>query len=248
MPPLRATMSRLRVAVVGQASGPSLIRVALDRASADATTVRAELIAKASASLGISPPDNVNLVRMYLAGGAVLNDVTMLDKDDTVYFAWRGEAWREPGSEASAAQEPAAGAGDASAEEASQSKPASFRPRSPAEELHVRRSGDAHRQRDAARAHSRLRDGASLARGVPAGLGRRPAHPARPARPALAQSLARESPPGEAQPGKTRQLGACGSPSSVRLHAVAQAHGLQCTWVCDPRLGLSPLRTGLTQT
>ena len=119
---------------------------------------------------------------MYLAGGAVLNDVTMLDKDDTVYFAWRGEAWREPGSEASAAQEPAAGAGDASAEEASQSKPASFRPRSPAEELHVRRSGDAHRQRDAARAHSRLRDGASLARGVPAGLGRRPAHPARPAR------------------------------------------------------------------
>ena len=50
-------MSRLRVAVVGQASAPSLIRVGLDRAAVDATLVRAELIAKASAKLGISSPD-----------------------------------------------------------------------------------------------------------------------------------------------------------------------------------------------
>jgi hypothetical protein len=50
-------MSRLRVAVVGQASAPSLIRVGLDRAAVDALSVRSELIAKASAKLGISPPD-----------------------------------------------------------------------------------------------------------------------------------------------------------------------------------------------
>ena len=50
-------MYRLRVAMVGQASGPSLIRVGLDRAAVETASVRAELIAKASAKLGISPPD-----------------------------------------------------------------------------------------------------------------------------------------------------------------------------------------------
>ena len=50
-------------------------------------------------------------VRIFLAGGVALTDVTMLDKDDTVYLAWRGEAWREPGSKPAseiAAKEPAA--------------------------------------------------------------------------------------------------------------------------------------------
>jgi len=209
-------MSRLRVAVVGQASGPSLIRVGLDRAAIDATAIRAELIAKASAKLGISLPD-LNQVRMFLAGGVALTDVTMLDKDDTVYFAWRGEAWREPGSEprsgAPAAKEPAAVATEASAaeataeeattREASPVEPASSLPQSSAEELLARRSRDAHRQRDAFRAGQRV-------------------HAAqRTSSYAAAQQHA-----------APRQLGACGSPSTSWLRAISDAQGLRCTWVC----------------
>ena len=33
-------------------------------------------------------------VRMFLGGGAVIDGVTMLEKDNIVYFAFGGEAWR----------------------------------------------------------------------------------------------------------------------------------------------------------
>jgi hypothetical protein len=115
-------------------------------------------------------------VRIFLAGGVALTDVTMLDKDDTVYLAWRGEAWREPGSKPAsevAAKEPAAvaaegeasaavastakaGADEATAREASPVEPASSRSQPSAEELLARRSRDAHRQRDAFRAAQRV--------------------------------------------------------------------------------------------
>ena len=116
-------------------------------------------------------PMPTDQVRMFLAGGVALTDVAMLDKDDTVYFAWRGEAWREPGSEpgseAPAAKEPAAvaaeeasaakaSAQEAASREASPVEPASSRPQPSAEEHLVRRSRDAHRQRDAFRAGQRV--------------------------------------------------------------------------------------------
>jgi len=248
-------MYRLRVAMVGQASGPSLIRVGLDRAAIDATAIRAELIAKASAKLGISLPD-LNQVRMFLAGGVALTDVTMLDKDDTVYFAWRGEAWREPGSEprsgAPAAKEPAAVAAEASAVEASAEEapareaspvePASSRPQSSAEELLARRSRDAHRQRDAFRAGQRVHAAQrTYAAAQQHATPRTPHSRLRgredgEAREGTRHSLPRGAPRAESErdvraavPG---QLGACGSPSTSWLRAISDAQGLRCTWVC----------------
>ena len=89
--------TRLRVSVVGQVAEHQLIKVTLD---ADPATVRAELITKASAKLGVSVLDRER-VRMFLAGGAVLDDVTMLEKDDTVYFAFVGGPWHVPRGEES---------------------------------------------------------------------------------------------------------------------------------------------------
>ena len=89
--------TRLRVTVVGRVAEHQLIKVTLD---ADPATVRAELITKASAKLGVSVLDRER-VRMFLAGGAVLDDVTMLEKDDTVYFAFAGGPWHAPRREES---------------------------------------------------------------------------------------------------------------------------------------------------
>ena len=89
--------TRLRVTVVGRIAEHQLIKVTLD---ADPATVRAELITKASAKLGVSVLDRER-VRMFLAGGAVLDDVTMLEKDDTVYFAFAGGPWHAPRGEES---------------------------------------------------------------------------------------------------------------------------------------------------
>ena len=89
--------TRLRVSVVGQVAEHQLIKVTLD---ADPATVRAELITKASSKLGVCVLDRER-VRMFLAGGAVLDDVTMLEKDDTVYFAFAGGPWHAPRGEES---------------------------------------------------------------------------------------------------------------------------------------------------
>ena len=79
--------TRLRVAVVGQASPPELIKVSLD---GDATIVRTALVEAAADALGVQRPASVDAVRLYLDGGATLRDASMLERDDNVFVAFDG--------------------------------------------------------------------------------------------------------------------------------------------------------------
>lgn len=89
--------TRLKVGVVGQvfAAEFRLLKIALD---GDPSAVRAELIAKAAAALNVTSSVNLSTVKMFLSGGALIDDVSMLEKDDTVWFAFDGGGWVDPGA------------------------------------------------------------------------------------------------------------------------------------------------------
>ena len=103
-----AMSTRFRVAVVGQFTGPSIIKATFNDVD-DVAASRAALIATAAAKLAVSVLciEQVCMsqrlcsthmhtrthththtpslqVRMFLGGGTVIDDVTMLEKDDIV--------------------------------------------------------------------------------------------------------------------------------------------------------------------
>jgi len=94
-----ATGTRLRVAMVGQAVEHRLIKVALDgppsavRASSSSPTPSMRW----ASSVQPSSASSLEQVRIFLAGGVVVDDPGMLEKDDTVYFSVDGGPWHEPG-------------------------------------------------------------------------------------------------------------------------------------------------------
>ena len=105
---LTMAATRLKVGVVGQSTGFRLLKLVI--ADGDASAVRAELIAKAAAALDVTSSVNLSSVCMFLSGGAVLDDVSMLEKDDTIWFSFDGSAWVDP---VTAPAAPAAGGGGA---------------------------------------------------------------------------------------------------------------------------------------
>tara|TARA_B100000795_G_scaffold262343_2_gene240161 strand:- start:122 stop:535 length:414 start_codon:yes stop_codon:yes gene_type:complete len=86
--------TRLRVALVGQAAEHRLVKLEL---VGTREALRDRLITSGLQALGVVPlPTRIGQVQMFLDGGAVLDDATMLEKDDTVYFSLDGGPWREP--------------------------------------------------------------------------------------------------------------------------------------------------------
>ena len=104
--------TRVKVGAVGQGGNYELIRVNLD---ADDSAIRAELVTKAAAKLGVSMPSDVSAVNVFLAGGSPLTSMkddegaSMIEKDDTIFFAFDGGAWQEPGDSTAPSPTPAAG-------------------------------------------------------------------------------------------------------------------------------------------
>lgn len=82
-------MPRVRVGILGNAS------LRLIKVDTSAIDVRADFLHAAAAALA---PDSSDLkrTRTFLAGGLELTDHSMLETDDTVYVAFKGEAWRPP--------------------------------------------------------------------------------------------------------------------------------------------------------
>ena len=84
--------TRIRVGIVG-ASTFGRIRANLD---ADATALRLELVTKATAKLGVLLPSAIDRVPLFFLDGDPIDDLSLLEKDDTVLFAFDGGGWREP--------------------------------------------------------------------------------------------------------------------------------------------------------
>ena len=87
------------MAMVGQAVEHRLIKVALDgppsavRASSSSPTPSMRW----ASSVQPSSASSLEQVRIFLAGGVVVDDPGMLETDDTVYFSVDGGPWHEPG-------------------------------------------------------------------------------------------------------------------------------------------------------
>ena len=62
--------TRVRVGLVGQATGFGLIRVELE---AEESAVRAQLISRAAGKLGVTLPDDISGVHAFLTDGAPLD-------------------------------------------------------------------------------------------------------------------------------------------------------------------------------
>ena len=86
--------TRLRVGRVGQETGFARIRVDLEGEEA---TIFPALLAAAATKLEVGLPASVEHVRMYLSGGDPLDEPSILEKDDTVWIAFDGGTWCEPG-------------------------------------------------------------------------------------------------------------------------------------------------------
>ena len=91
--------TRVRAGKVGQASGFKLLRINL---AAEEAAIRADFLTKAAEKLGVSLPDDTGAVCLFLADGAPVDEMRMLEKDDTIWLALDGGAWREPGVHARA--------------------------------------------------------------------------------------------------------------------------------------------------
>ena len=76
--------TRVRAGLVGQSTGFKLLRVNL---AVEEAAIRAEFLTKAVEKLGVSLPADVGIVRLFLADSAPLDEMSMLEKDDTV---WEG--------------------------------------------------------------------------------------------------------------------------------------------------------------
>ena len=86
--------TRVRVGLMGQDAGFQLIRVDLE---AEDAAIRDELISKAAAKLGVSLPEDGSIVTAFLADGAPVDEMSLLEKDDTVWHsmgATRRLSWR----------------------------------------------------------------------------------------------------------------------------------------------------------
>ena len=105
-----ATMgTRVRVGVVGQATGFQLIRVDL---TAEEGSIRAELVQKAAEKLGVSLQHiDASVTNAFLLDGAPLDDMSTVEKDDTIWLAFDGGSWLDPdrsdGQSSSSPSEPA---------------------------------------------------------------------------------------------------------------------------------------------
>ena len=86
--------TRLRVALVGQATEHRLIKL---EPAGTQEGLRDLLITRGLDALGVVPlPTSIGQVKIFLDGGAVLDDAALLEKDDTVYFSVDGGPWRDP--------------------------------------------------------------------------------------------------------------------------------------------------------
>ena len=75
-------------------------RVLSDRNFATVDRVREQLVTKAAAKLEVPlAASDVGRVRLYFSDGDDIDEVSLLEKDDTVFLAFDGGAWREASEE-----------------------------------------------------------------------------------------------------------------------------------------------------
>ena len=90
---MESSFVRIRVAVVGTRNFRRL-RVDI---SAEESAARLQLITAAAEKLEETvPSDGASNVRMYFSGGDPVEECSMLEKDDSIWLAFDGGAWREP--------------------------------------------------------------------------------------------------------------------------------------------------------
>jgi hypothetical protein len=90
---MESSLLRIRVAVVGTLD---FRRIRVDT-SADDSAARQQLITIAAEKLGATvPTDGASNVRLYFSGGDPVEECSMLEKDDDIWLAFDGGAWREP--------------------------------------------------------------------------------------------------------------------------------------------------------
>ena len=93
---MESSFVRIRVAVVGTRNFRRL-RVDI---SAEESAARLQLITAAAEKLEETvPSDGASNVRMYFSGGDPVEECSMLEKDDSIWLAFDGGAWREPEDE-----------------------------------------------------------------------------------------------------------------------------------------------------
>ena len=93
---MASSQLRIRVAVVGT---QNFRRIRVDT-SAEESAARLQLITVAAEKLEAAvPTDGTSNVRLYFPGGDPVDECSMLEKDDSVWLAFDGGAWREPGDE-----------------------------------------------------------------------------------------------------------------------------------------------------
>ena len=87
------------MAMVGQAVEHRLIKVALDGppSAVRASSSSPKPSMRWASSVQLSSASSLEQVRIFLAGGVVVDDPGMLETDDTVYFSVDGGPWHEPG-------------------------------------------------------------------------------------------------------------------------------------------------------
>ena len=78
---------RVSLGLVGQAADYPLARITR---TGDEAVDRASLIAVAASKLGAPPPSDASVVRLFLAGGSVLDDLALLDAPGEPRRARRG--------------------------------------------------------------------------------------------------------------------------------------------------------------
>ena len=93
--------TRLLFGLVGQATEYTLGKVTL---TGNAAADHASLVTIAAEALGVPTPTNLGAARIFLRGGGVVRecDLSLLEKDDLLFFAFDGSSWRAPGEAAAA--------------------------------------------------------------------------------------------------------------------------------------------------
>ena len=87
--------TRVRIGVLGQATGFTRIRLDL---TANEDAIRADILAQAAEKLSVPLPADMSTVRLFLSDGDQLEEMAMIEKDDTIWVAFDGASWREPGT------------------------------------------------------------------------------------------------------------------------------------------------------
>ena len=89
--------TRVQVGRVGQDTGFALIRIDL---TGEEAAIRADLVSKAAIKLSITPPEDFSIVTAFLDNGSRLDEMSLFEKDDTLWLGFDGDEWREPGCDA----------------------------------------------------------------------------------------------------------------------------------------------------